>query len=362
MSLDKFLAGKKNLNGFHVEKDPDIIGLDFSIIEQEHKEGIQIADNCMIDQMSECFAWMRGHQNCWTGFPNDGKTQFTLFMMIVKMIKSNWKWVIWSPEMKSANFIDNKVKVHYNLLAYEIMATISGKTPHKHIHNKYNVPLMTLKEKKDIAELIKDKFIFLNPKKKDIKSIYELLKNQYEQHGYDGILIDPFKNIEAEHNVRDDKHLHDVFANFKDFAVETNTVMNWIAHPKSGVTRVKNDGTLNPCNQYMLSGGAAWDNSMDGIYSIQRPDTADNPTSSRVIFHNLKQRMQELVCNRGEIDCIDFDIKTRRYLFDSYDVMGGKQIEPKIESLPVTGNEVANFEVKDLNKILDEHEKGEAPF
>ena len=93
MSLDKFLEGKKRLNGFHVEQDPDIIGLDFSIIEQEHSKGVQIADSCMIREMEECFAWMRGHQNCWTGFPNDGKTQFTLFMMIVKALKSDWKWV-----------------------------------------------------------------------------------------------------------------------------------------------------------------------------------------------------------------------------------------------------------------------------
>ena len=128
MGLSEFLKNKKSLNGFKEEIDPDIIGLDFDIMKQDHEKGVQIADSCEIPHMKNNFAWMRGHQNCWTGFPNDGKTQFTLFMMVVKALKSGWKWVVWSPEMKGANYVDGKVKVHYNILAYDIMASIVGKT------------------------------------------------------------------------------------------------------------------------------------------------------------------------------------------------------------------------------------------
>ena len=117
MSLDEFLKGKKSLSGFKERLDPDVVGLNLDIMKQDHANGVQIAEPCMIDQMSNNFAWMRGHQNCWTGFPNDGKTQFTLFMMTVKSLMSGWKWVVWSPEMKGANFVDGKVKIHYNALA-----------------------------------------------------------------------------------------------------------------------------------------------------------------------------------------------------------------------------------------------------
>ena len=329
MSLTEFLKDKKSLKGFQVEKDPDIIGLDFNIMKQDYTDGVQIADDCMIPQMKENFAWMRGHQNCFTGFPNDGKTEMTLFLMTVKSLKSNWKWVIWSPEMKAANFVDGKVKVHYNVLAYNIMAAITGKTPYKHVHELYRVPIMTIDEIQDQKEWIEKHFIFLDPKQKKITDIYNLLKRVYEAQGYDGILIDPFKNIEAEHNVRDDKHLHDVFGKFKDFAVETNTVMNWIAHPKSGINRIVNKNGVDhlvPCNQYMLAGGAAWDNSMDGIYSIQRPNTLNDISDSAVSFHNLKQRMQELVCKRGTVENIDFDIKSRRYLFDGFSPLGFSEV------------------------------------
>lgn len=322
MSLRKFISQRPNLKGFKDEIDPEIIGLDFDIISQERETGVQVAESCMVDEMKENFAWKRGFQNCWTGFPNDGKTQFTLYMMTIKSLLSKWKWVIWSPEMKSSNFVDNKIKVHYNDLAYEIMAMCSGKTPYKHIHEKYNIPFMTLDETKEWYEWIQKYFVFIDPKNKKIDDIYKLLNRIYDDQGFDGMLIDPYKNIDSSDVPREDKFLHKVFDEFKDLAIRTNSVMNWIAHPKSGVTRVittKDEIKLAVCNQYMLSGGAAWDNSMDGIYSIQRPFALDDISSSVVAFHNLKQRKQELVCIRGCVENINFNIKSRRYLFNGND-------------------------------------------
>lgn len=322
MGIDEFLKKRSTLTGFQTEKDADIIGLDLNIMQQEHVKGVKTADSCCIPYLADKFAWMRGHQNCITGFPNDGKSQFALFLMIVKAVTDGWKFTVWSPEMKGANYVDGKVKVHYNTLAYDIMAPISGKTPYRHIHNKYGIPILSVDELHYYKEWIDEYFVFLNPVKKDIKYIHDLIKRVYDLHGHDAVLIDPYKNIEAEHNLRDDKHLHQVFSTFKDLSIETNSVMNWIAHPKSGVSRIssrKGEDILVPCNQYMLSGGAAWDNSMDGIYSIQRPNALNDISSPDVAFHNLKQRMQDLVANRGVVNDIVFDVKTRRYLFNGYD-------------------------------------------
>lgn len=337
MSLKDHLQKQKNLKGFKTEGDPDIVGIDTNIIEQEYRDGVQLADSCRIPQMEEHFCWKRGFQNCWTGFPNDGKTTAAMFLMTVKSMYDGWKWVVWSPEMKSANFVDGKVKTHYNDLAYEIIGVKTGKTPYKHIHEKYKVPICTIQEIRDELDWIREHFVFIDPKEKKIDDIYGTLSRVYDARGFDGVLIDPFKNIEAEHNVRDDKHLHGVFAKFKDFSVETNSIMNWVAHPKANVQRtrtVNGEEVLVPCNQYMLSGGAAWDNSMDGIYSIQRPDF--DVKSNRVIFHNLKQRKQEITCQRGSVEGITFNIKTRRYLFDGADPLGSN-VAP-LENMDLTPN------------------------
>lgn len=323
MSFKEFIKNKKSLSGFKEEADPDVIGLDFDIMKQDHVNGVQIADSCEVQGMKTNFAWMRGDQNCWTGFPNDGKTQFALYMKIIKSIVSGWKWALWSPEMKGANFVDGKVKTHYNFLAYDIMATITGKTPYKHIHEKYNgkVPFMTIEEIRHQKEWIDKHFIFLDPRKKKIEDIEIVLNRVYDIEGYDGIFIDPFKNIEAAPTKREDQHLNNVFSRMKENAIEKNISMNWIAHPKSGINRVNHEGVLIPCNQYMLAGGAAWDNGMDGIYSIQRPNALNDINSPDVAFHNLKQKKQDLVCERGTVDNIEFDIKTRRYIFNGVDIL-----------------------------------------
>ena len=52
--------------------------------------------------------------------------------------------------------------------------------------------------------------------------------------------------------------------------------------------------------------------------------------------------MQELVCERGFVDGIEFDIKTRRYKFWNNDPLGALP-EPKTEEFP-GGEYVNNFE------------------
>ena len=82
--------------------------------------------------------------------------------------------------------------------------------------------------------------------------------------------------------------------------------------------------------------------------------------SPKVTFHNLKQRMQELVADRGSVDCIEFDIKRRRYLFNNYDVLEKKEVIPKDENkFPTDGNSKA-FDMEEANEIIKKEEG--APF
>ena len=322
MGISEFLKERSNRTGYVEEKDPDVVELDFNIMKQDYEQGVQRGESTGIREMDENLSWMRGHQNCWTGWANDGKTTFLTYMMIIKSLKDGWKWCIWSPEMKKANFVDGQVKTHFNVIAYEMMATISGKTPYRHVHEKFKVPLMSLDEIHELTNWIGKHFTFLDPQQRDIKYVIEMHRRIFEKQGFDGFLLDPYKNIKAEIGKRDDQHLSDVFAQISEASIATNSVFNWIAHPRSGVTRtIEVDGVLQvaPCNQSMLSGGAAWDNSMDGIYTPLRPYTTEDLTDNRVRFYNLKQRMQDLTAQRGHVDGITYDVKKRRYIFENRD-------------------------------------------
>jgi hypothetical protein len=313
MSLIKFLQTKKQQQVKNLILDDLVVDVNEEILLHEYREGVQVAESCRVSGLTSVFSWKRGFQNCFTAYPNDGKTMLALYLMTQKSLHDGWKWVFWSPEMKSASFINDRIFVHYNDLINEIVWIVSGQTPYKHFADKYFIPQVNEAEYIRIIKWAKEHFIPLDPKDKTADGIYTSLLKYFEKSGFDGILVDPFKNIQYDGKVRDDIHMEQIFAKFKDLAIQTNSVMNWIAHPKAGGERMK-DGVLQPVTPWMLNGGAAWDNSMDGIYSVFRPDIKTDPRSPRVNFINMKQRKQELTTERGISDGM-FDIKTRRYTF-----------------------------------------------
>lgn len=317
----KFIEERGNHLVKGTKRDGAIVSLNEELLIHEFENGLDVADGCGIRGLDEVFSWKRGFQNCWTGYPNDGKTQFALYVKVIKALKSDWKWVIWSPEMKSASFTNNQVEVHYNDLINQIIWTISGLTPYRHYSEKYKLERITIKDYLGFLPWIRDHFIMIDPKDKTPEGINKELLRIYEIEGFDGVLIDPFKNIQQDINMRSDIYLDQLFSRYKDFAIETNCSMNWIAHPKANIERIKKTGgteVLMPCDQYKLNGGAAWDNGMDGIYSIFRHNLLEDVRSKDVTFLNLKQRKQELTTERGNMDSIVFDIKRRRYYFNNY--------------------------------------------
>lgn len=322
MGLEQFISKKKenSTGSILVRSNKDVCEFNNEILEDEFDNGVQVGESSGIYQLDDVYKILRGSQNVFMGFPNEGKTEFTLFLMVVKSLVDGWRWCFWSPEMISGKFYNGKVEVHYNDLANKIIKMLSGKEVYKHLSEKYNTERITKVEYMKLVEWVKHHFIALDPKNNHVDYIYDLLGNIHVKEGYDGILIDPFKNVKTDEMGRTDKMMDELFTKFKDFAVKSNTVMNWIAHPKANIERMR-DGNPLPCHQSMLLGGASWDNSMDGCYSIFRPNSHQNIRDTKVHFYNSKQRKQELTTQRGVLETIDYDIKTSRYSFGGEDII-----------------------------------------
>jgi hypothetical protein len=244
-------------------------------------------------------------------------------MMLVKSLHDGWRWIVWSPEMRSAQFVNGKVLVNANDIINLLVWMLTGVTPYKHVAEKYGTVRLDWKSYLDSVNLIREYFVFLDPENKTPKALHELLYSEYDRKQFDGVLIDPWKNVRQDINKRDDIWLEEVFAETKDFAIKTNTSWNWIAHPKANVEKYRKSQSgmseIMPVTQDKLNGGAAWDNSMDGIYSIFRYNLHLNINSRDVMFKNLKQRKQELVGERGDVEGIVFDAAKRRYIFSGND-------------------------------------------
>ena len=324
---EAFIKARNQLSSVELQKKSEVIIPNKEVFMHEYSNGVSLAEDCCIPGLSEIFSWKKGFQNVFCGFPNEGKSTGTIYLMLVMSIFKDWKWCIWSPEEKSSSVINNQVFVHYNDLINTLIWMMKGKTPYVHISKKYNCELLSREETEEAFDFICSQFIFIEPSKTNVEGVSDCVKSIYENEGFDGVLIDPFKNIRQEINKRDDIWLSDVFSKIKEMAINLNVVWNWIGHPKANVNRIQRKGEetyLLPCNQFMLNGGAAWDNSMDGIYSWYRPNTLEDKNSPNVNFLNLKQRKQQITTPRGDYDRILFEVSSRQYIFGGLNPISGK--------------------------------------
>jgi hypothetical protein len=308
---------------------------DTALLMAEFDEGKEIGEPCGIAEIDKIFSWKRGFLNVFTGWANSGKSTMMLFLMLMRSLKYGTKWNLWSPEMISSKRDGNKVYITANDIYDELVHTLTGKIPYKHWEAKYGKKQMPLDEYMAALEIIREYFFVMNPKDRGYKNIIDNHRYFHEYHGCEGFLDDPFKNLILDYSLgRDDRILEATFAEFEEFALETHSFMNFVAHPKS-MTEVKERPKGNApapykvVTQFMLIGGSAWDNSMDGIFSIYRQNAHLDPQDPWVTFITLKQRKQQLTHRKGEYDKIEFDFFTNRFYFGGVCPIDGSIKDPK---------------------------------
>lgn len=315
-------------------REDALVVIDMASQLQEFQEGKPVGENARIPVIAENFSWKRSFMNCWTGWPNDGKSTFFQFMALMKSVVDGWKWCIWPPEMLNAVKGPNgKMVISASDIVDELIFMKSGRNPYKHFEKQYGIKQMNKDEYIYALEWVQQHFIFINPKERTFKNLIDNFRYVFEHYGVDGFLVDPFKNINhsEEGGGRFDLYLDQIFSETKEFCLETDTSFNYIAHPRNDKDPKNPDGSYKICSQFMLAGGASWNNNMDGIFSIYRPSKHKDPKDPRVTFFNLKQRKQQLVGRAGMYDKIEFDFFTNRYYFDGHCPIDGSYKEP-IES------------------------------
>lgn len=245
-------------------------------------------------------------------------TTFFMFMSLLKALIDDWHFCIWPPEMFSSEKVDGKIIRNPNDIVDELIYMLAGQTPYKHYYELYRLKQMDRKRYIECAHIIKKHFTIVHPKEKTFEGVIESFKRVYDDRKgkVDAFLVDPFKNIRQSGYGRTDLMLDEAFDTFKDFALDTNSSMNFIAHPGKQNEVKDKDGAYKVVDQHMLLGGSAWDNGMDAIYSVYRPFRHESVNDPRVNFYSLKKRKQQLTGKRGMVDEIEFNIKTNRFYFN----------------------------------------------
>lgn len=254
----------------------------FHVMLQNFQNGIQLAPKTHFGEMDDYFRWKKGEINLFVGWANHGKTTLVLQMMLTKSVNDGWKWAIFSPENYPAtDFYDDLIEMY------------AGKW------------LENMSEEDYIqAALFIDQHIFyVYPDDgHDIHSINEKFRYLVLKKGIDGVLIDPFNQLDRITNQfqREDLYLSDILKDIKRFALLNSISYNIVAHPAK--QNKQEDKSLPPVDMYDVAGGAMWANKADNIISYYRPNHHIDKSSPEVKIYIQKIKRRRTGGKPGEFD------------------------------------------------------------
>jgi twinkle protein len=257
---------------------------------QNFKNGIQLAPKTYFGEMDDYFRWKKGDINLFVGHANHGKTTLVLQMMLTKSIYDGWKWAIFSPENYPAtDFYDDLIEFYV------------GKWLDRMSEDEYC----------EAAQFIDQHVFYVYPDDgHDVHSINEKFRYLVLKKGVDGVLIDPFNQLDhiQKPYQREDQYLSETLKDIKRFALLNCVSYNIVAHPVK--QQRDQDKSLPPVDMYDISGGAMWANKSDNIISYYRPNHHVNKTSPEVKIFIQKIKRRRTGGKPGDFDILmDWEIK-----------------------------------------------------
>ncbi len=337
------------------------IPLDVAASINEWSDGVQGGETCGIEAMKDVFAWMRGSINGWYGWANDGKSEFRDFLKVIKAKRDGWKFCLFKPEDMNSVMVKGKAEIKANRIYKNLAWNLTGKTWNKNFAKKYFLQQMTLEEEQEALDFITNHIYVVYPKDRHYKNIIDEFRFMSEKYGITGFEVDTFSGllVPAEKGERDDEKMVRAFFDFKQHALETNTIVDFVAHAKAQNDAKEKNGSFKVVNQFMVLGGSAWDAKMDGQYSIYRPERHLSPSDPKVHFWNLKQKESQIVgVQRGVCEKIEFSYTKKQYYFDGVNPLTGEVKLKPGEKAPQT---VADF-TESKGNSNDNNDPNKCPF
>ena len=264
-----------------------------------YENGTSRGETTHFPLIDERFRWKRGEVTLWHGIGNHGKSTMCYQLALVKAVKDNYKWGVFSPEnMPEEEFYK------------DLMHSYIGKSTERHHSNR-----MCKQELEMAMDFVHEHFFLIYPATNTPTPEYmnHRFRELIIKHNIDGCIIDPFNQLDndmTKDGGRDDRYLSHFLTNSKRFAIQQDVFFVIISHPKGGLQK-KNQDYECP-DVYDLSGGAMWNNKADNIIVTHRPFKTSDPLNSNVIFRSQKIKKQKLNGIPGEV-ILNFDIYESRY-------------------------------------------------
>tara|TARA_A100001391_G_scaffold196806_1_gene175995 strand:- start:793 stop:2487 length:1695 start_codon:yes stop_codon:yes gene_type:complete len=244
-------------------------------------------------KLDQIYKILKGTFHVWTGIPNHGKST-VLDQFLVRIAKKHdWKFALFSPE-------------HSTSMHIRRLAQIVTEKP----FDKGTEDRMTTDELHAALDWVKEHFYFIETREHipNIKKILEIAKQSCLKFGINGIIIDPYNEVDAKRsgNYREDEHIRDFISNCKRFA-RTHDVTVWVvAHPTKLPKSM--DGVYEAPTAYDIAGASHWHNQSDAVVTVHRDFDDD---SIKIITRKIRE--QGLYGNIGEVK---FNYNNKKRIFE----------------------------------------------
>jgi len=298
------------------------------------KNGTSRGETTHFPEIDKHFRHKRKEVTLMHGIGNHGKSALLMHMLLMKAVKDNYKYGVFSPEnMPAEEFYK------------DLIHSYIGKSTEKHHSNQ-----MDLAELEKGIEFVNDHFFLIYPEDTPTPDYINFrFRELFIKHGIDGCVIDPYNQLDndiTKKGGREDQYLSSFLTSCKKFAVELDLFYYIIAHPKGGIKKERLDYECP--NVFDLSGGAMWNNKCDNILVTHRPFYTSDKSDPTVYFKSQKIKKQKLNGIPGDV-ILNYDyLKARFMQEDGYNPLEKNQtpienMQPNLNFYEVNSDEEPPF-------------------
>jgi twinkle protein len=248
------------------------------------------------NNLDDLYKVKKGMMTIITGIPQSGKSEFLDALLVNLAELQGWKFAVFSPE-------NYPISLHVIKLA------------EKHIGKQFMNRLfptlaMNLMQTETAINFVGNHFTWMYPdytEKINLDLILAKTSIILEQYGIDGLIIDPWNELEHDRNGKSETdYISECLTKLRRFTREHNIKTWLVAHPQK---MIKNkDGKYDVPTPYDISGSAHWRNKADFCICVHR----ENLTVDEVDVYVQKVKFKHL----GKIGKahFEYDWKSGRFI------------------------------------------------
>jgi hypothetical protein len=262
-------------------------------MEYAYHHGLPKGETSHLPALDPHFKWMPGYLNVWTGWMNEGKTEWVYQMLLLRAVLAGKKSAIYSPENMPEEHIYN-----------QLIHSLTGQNPDRDWRNC--LPLARYKLARDF---VRENFIVVHPGRGQGRTPADLLRyfeSAVAKFGVSHCLLDPWNK--ADHTALGsmggyEPYLVNTLSMLTDWSIDTGQSLTITAHPRQLPDMRHGQARPIPDSSH-IAGGQTWENMAHVVATYYRPWKHlghKDPLYSEVAIYVHKVKSAKLVGVRGSI-------------------------------------------------------------